>query len=70
MPSDDKTRTLSYECREQMEVWLRVHCPCAFDNPECEFYLGLLAICQEEVDRAIAQERGRAVQDITRPRDQ
>jgi hypothetical protein len=65
-----KKLSLSYECREQMEVWLRAHCPCAFDDPDREFYRGLLVICQEEVDRTIARERSRAVRDITKPSDQ
>lgn len=62
--------SLSYECREQIEVWLRAHCPCAFDDPAREFYRGLLVICEEEVARAIARERGRVVQDITKPSNQ
>lgn len=65
-----KKLSLSYECREQMEAWLRAHCPCAFADPGREFYRGLLVICQEEVDRAIGRERSRAVRDITKPSDQ
>ena len=53
-----------------MEAWLRAHCPCAFDDPEREFYCGLLVICQEEVNWAIGRERSRAVRDITKPSDQ
>jgi hypothetical protein len=65
-----KRLTLSYECREQTEAWLRAHCPCAFDDPRREFYKGQMAICQLEVERAIAQERSRAVRDISKPSDQ
>jgi hypothetical protein len=66
-----KKLSLSYECREQMEVWLRANCPCAFDGPNpSEFYQGLLAICQMEVERAIQKERSRAVRDISKPSDQ
>ena len=65
-----KNLSLSYECREQMEAWLRAHCPCAFDDPEREFYKGLLEICRLECERAIARERTRAVRDITRPSEQ
>jgi hypothetical protein len=65
-----KNLSLSYECREQMEAWLRAHCPCAFDDLDREFYKGLLTICQLEVERAIARERGRAIGDITRPSEQ
>jgi hypothetical protein len=65
-----KKLTLSYECREQMEAWLRAHCPCAFDDPSREFYKGLLTICQLESERAVARERSRAVRNITKPSDQ
>jgi hypothetical protein len=65
-----KKLTLSYECREQMETWLRAHCPCAFDDPEREFYRGLLIICQEEVNRAIGRERAKVAERIRKPSDQ
>jgi hypothetical protein len=65
-----KKLTLSYECREQMEAWLRAHCPCAFDDPNREFYRGLLVICQEESIRAIARERSRAAERLRKPSDQ
>jgi hypothetical protein len=61
---------LSYECREELETWLRAHCPCSFDDPDREFYRGLLFICQEEVDRAIARERQRITQRLQRPSPQ
>jgi hypothetical protein len=61
---------LSYECRERLETWLRAHCPCSFDDPDREFYRGLLFICQEEVDRAIARERQRTTQRLQRPSPQ
>jgi hypothetical protein len=65
-----KKLTLSYDCREQMEAWLRAHCPCAFDDPGREFYRGLLVICQEEVNRAIAKERAKVAERIRKPSDQ
>ena len=65
-----KKLTLSYECREKMEAWLRAHCPCAFDDPSREFLRGLMVICQEESSRAVAKERSRSVRDLTKPSDQ
>jgi hypothetical protein len=65
-----KKLTLSYECREQMHAWVLAHCPCAFDDPQREFLRGLLVICQEESERAVARERSKAVRDITKPSDQ
>ncbi len=61
---------LSYECRERLGTWLRAHCPCSFDDPDREFYRGLMFICQEEVDRAIARERQRITQRLQRPSPQ
>jgi len=61
---------LSYECREQTEVWLRAHCPCAFDQEGHEFYRGLLEITRMEVERAIRAERAKVVRDVTKPSDQ
>ena len=65
-----KHLSLSYECREQFEVWLRAHCPCSFDDPEHEFYKGLLTICQLEIERAIRKERARAMNNLSKPSDQ
>jgi hypothetical protein len=59
-----KKLSLSYECREQMEAWLRAHCPCAFDDPQREFYRGLLVICNEEVLRAAAKARAQAIEKL------
>jgi hypothetical protein len=64
-----KKLSLSYECREQLAAWLRAHCPCAFDDPEREFYRGLLVICNEEVLRALARARDQAI-DRLKPSDQ
>ena len=61
---------LSYEFHERLETWLRAHCPCAFDDPEREFYRGLLFICQEEVNRAIAGKRQRTTRRLQRPSPQ
>ena len=69
MPTPDKP-ALSYECREQTEVWRRAHCPCAFDEPGREFYRGLLEITRMEVERAIRAERARVVEGMTKPSDQ
>ncbi len=62
--------TLSKECREQLVTWLKAHCPCSFDDPEQEFYRGLLWICQEEVNRAMARERQRTTERFLRPSPQ
>lgn len=57
-----KKLSLSAECREQLEAWLRAHCPCAFEDPQREFYRGLLVICNEEVLRAVAKAKSRAIE--------
>jgi hypothetical protein len=57
MPATD--RPLSDECIERFEVWVRAHCPCAFEDPGCEFFRGLLFICEEEVLAAVQRERQR-----------
>jgi hypothetical protein len=64
-----KKLSLSYECREQLEAWLRAHCPCAFDDPGREFYRGLLVICNEEVLRAVAKSKSKTI-DRLKPSDQ
>jgi len=63
-------RKLTYECREATEAWMRAWCPCAFDDPEREFYKGVLAIVEMEVERALKEERSRVIRDVTRPSEQ
>ena len=57
MPATE--RALSYECIERFDAWVRAHCPCAFEDPRCEFFRGLLFICEEEVQAAVSRERQR-----------
>lgn len=42
---------VGYECREELAAWFRAHCPCAFDDPQFEFYRGTLFIIEREVER-------------------
>lgn len=49
---------LSYEFHEQLAQWMRQCCPCAMDDPDRVFYLGVVAICETEVKRGLAKERG------------
>lgn len=62
-----KPRTLSHECVERFEAWVRAHCPCAFDDPKREFFRGLLFICEEEVLAAASRERERLQQLMAKP---
>ena len=64
------TRSLSYECREATEAWMRACCPCSFEQPGREFYRGILAIVEMEVERAIKEERAKVIRDVTKPSDQ
>ncbi len=50
-------RALSHECLERFEAWVRVHCPCASEDPKQEFLRGLLFICEEAVREAVGRER-------------
>lgn len=61
---------LSYECIEQLETWLRAHCPCAFDDPKREFFRGLLFVCEEEVRAAVQRERKCWIEQLKQPSPQ
>lgn len=56
MPHREKL-PLSYEFREELAQLMRQCCPCAMDDPARVFYLGVVAICETEVQRQLAKER-------------
>jgi len=60
----------SYECREELAQWMRQCCPCSMDDPDRVFYLGVLAICETEVERRLAKERERVAGMVRRPSEQ
>ncbi len=65
MPPNE--RILSYECVECLVGCLRLHCPCAFDDPGRAFLRDLLAIIEEEVKDARIKERKRVFERLKRP---
>ncbi len=42
---------ISYECRDRLAGWVRLHCPCATENSE--FLCGLRVIVERELEAAI-----------------
>ena len=42
---------VSGECVERLEVWAKVHCAEALDDPQ--FLVGLIVIVAEETERAV-----------------
>ena len=56
---------ISYECLEQLHTWVMAHCPCALD--ETDFLPGLQVIVEEEVFRAMQEERHSILTKISSP---
>jgi len=60
--------TVTRECVERFYTWVKVHCPCALEEPD--FMRGLIVIADEEVKDALLKERKRLLDTLRTPSNQ
>ena len=56
---------LTYECIEQLHIWVRANCPCALENEE--FIPGLICIVEMEVESALRRQQSEQFQSLQSP---